>query len=193
MKEVWKPVKGYEGLYEVSNMGRVRSVDHYTRVVQSKRTYEILRKGQLLIPTARQHGYLGVQLHGRGGHATRNMRTFSVHRLVAEAFVKNPLGFVEVNHLDEDKTNNRADNLEWTTRVANTNYGTCQQRRSEKIRNNNRSRKVSQYTTKGVLIQTFPSFHEASRQTGFRTANIHYAATKKANGYAYGFVWRLAD
>ena len=109
--EEWRPVVGYEGLYEVSNTGRVRSLDRYTKYRCSYR----LHKGKVLSPAIKDNGYLIVRLQ---------KRMFYVHRLVAEAFIENPDNLPEVNHLDEDKTNNRVDNLEWCDHKYNMNYGT---------------------------------------------------------------------
>ena len=100
--EEWKNVIGYEGLYEVSNMGNVRNV----------------RRNKLLKLTKTYYGYIQVNLYKNG------IRTgLRVHRLVAQAFLPNPDNLPEVNHLDEDKTNNRVDNLEWCDRKYNNNYG----------------------------------------------------------------------
>lgn len=101
--EVWKAVKGYEGLYEVSNFGQVRG----------------LKRGRTLSPRANcRTGYLEVNLRRSG-----TQKTVRVHRLVAEAFLPNPFGLLEVNHKDEDKNNNSVDNLEWCDRHYNTSYG----------------------------------------------------------------------
>ena len=189
--EIWKSVVGYEGLYEVSNMGRVRSVDHITIVNRGGQTYEKPTKGKMLIPLKRQHGYLGVQLYGKGGHKKRNLRTMSIHRLVAEAFIENPLGLSEVNHKDEDKTNNRSDNLEWISHKDNTNYGTVQKRRSAVVRNNSRSKAVAQYTQDMELVAVYPSFGEAARQTGFAQGNI-WRCIHNVYSQAYGYIWKYA-
>ena len=93
--EEWKPIKNYEGLYEISNMGRVKSVGWY-------------------VNGSSTNSYPKVELVKR-----KNIKTLLVHRLVAEAFVPNPLRLEAVHHIDEDKTNPRADNLEWTTRGEN--------------------------------------------------------------------------
>ncbi len=132
MDEIWKPVKGYEGLYEVSSEGRVRSLDRDQLYVRNGKMLNMHLKGQIVKPMQRQHGYLGVMLYGRGGHKVRGFKTCSIHRLVAEAFLPNPNNLPEVNHKDEDKTNNRLDNLEWMSHKDNTNYGTAQKRRVAK-------------------------------------------------------------
>lgn len=194
MEEVWKPVKGYEGLYEVSNTGKVRSRDRMTKVTRNGETYLCPHKGTELKPGKRRHGYLGVMLYSKGGHATRGFKTFSVHRLVAEAFIPNPNGLPEVNHIDEDKTNNRAENLEWVSHIDNTNYGTAQNRRAEKLRNGSKSVAIQQFTKDGELVKTYPSLAEVHRQTGYAQANISKCAQgSKQYSHAYGFVWRYVN
>ena len=117
MIEEWRPIVGYEGLYEVSNLGRVRSLDRYVKC-----GYEAyrLQKGKVLSPTKDTNGYLKVVLNCNGKH-----KSINVHRLVTEAFLPNPDNLPEVNHKDEDKTNNRVENLEWCTRKYNVNFGTA--------------------------------------------------------------------
>lgn len=110
--EQWRPIEGYEGICEVSNLGRIRRVKGYDSLGH-------LRNEKILRPRMNCCGYLLVGLCREG-----KQRHFSVHRLVAQAFLPNPDGLPQVNHKDEDKTNNRADNLEWCTRSYNINYGT---------------------------------------------------------------------
>lgn len=114
MNEIWKPLTLYNG-YEVSNMGRVRSIDReYIDKKGIKQTF----KGRILTPIKQKNGYLNV-LISQGGKFYK----VSVHRLVAMAFIPNIKNKPQVNHKDEDKTNNRADNLEWCTSKENINYG----------------------------------------------------------------------
>lgn len=121
LDEIWKPVVGYEGLYEVSSLGRVRSLDRDS-VFANKKTGVIRRthRGRLLTPVYDGRGlYKHVNLRKNGVAVSRN-----VHRLVAIAFVPNPNNLPEVNHIDEDKTNNAASNLEWCDHLYNNRYGT---------------------------------------------------------------------
>lgn len=108
--EIWKDIKGYEGLYQVSNLGKVRSLD---RKIKNKHGFRTI-KGQLINPFMWGAGYLYVNLHKEQMRISK-----SVHRLVAEAFLPNEEGKPEVNHKDGDKKNNKADNLEWATSSEN--------------------------------------------------------------------------
>ena len=116
IEEIWRPIEGYEGLYEVSNTGRVRSLDMYVKCGYG--SYR-LRKGKVLSPVIKDNGYLQVGLYYNGKY-----KMFLVHRLVAQAFIENFDNLPEVNHLDEDKSNNSVDNLEWCDRSYNLKYGT---------------------------------------------------------------------
>lgn len=191
MTETWKPVNGYEGSYEVSDLGNVRSLDRTVRVKKGAYEYDLVLKGKVLKPLVRRHGYLGVQLFNldRSLNA-RGMKTVSIHRLVAEAFVPNPDGLPEVNHKDEDKANNVATNLEWMDHKDNTLYGTAIKRRVAKQINGKRSKPICQYTLDGKLVREFPSVNEVGRQLGYGIGNI----SRCANGspqyhHAYGYLW----
>ena len=117
MIEEWRPIVGYEELYEVSNLGRVRSIDRYVKYSNGQIH---LHKGKVLSPVKSNLGYLLVSLCCNGKY-----KMFLVHRLVTEAFIPNPENLPEVNHKDEDKANNSVDNLEWCDRSYNNNYGTA--------------------------------------------------------------------
>ena len=126
--EVWKDIPGWENFYQCSNLGRVRSCD---RVIKNEfRNY--VKKGRILKPWhTKTKKYMLVNL-------TKDSKNhyFLVHRLVAQTFLTNPLNLPEVNHKDEDPTNNRLDNLEYCTRKYNNNYGTKVQRGLETFRRN---------------------------------------------------------
>ena len=111
MEEAWKDIDGYEGLYQVSNLGAVRAVERvvrYGRKLNGKGISRFLTKD----------GYLAVHLSRDG-----NARQHRIHRLVATAFLENPENMPQINHIDEDRTNNRVDNLEWCSVKYNINYG----------------------------------------------------------------------
>lgn len=158
--EIWKDIKGYEGLYKVSNLGRVKSLsrrDRLNRVIQEK----------VLKPGSNKVGYLHVNLYKEG-----RVKICKVHRLVAQAFIPNPEDKPEVNHKDEDKTNNKVENLEWMTCKENINYG-IHNERSAKSRTNDKKRSKPIY---GINIKTnerveFPSTMEAQRN-GFSSGTI---------------------
>ena len=125
MIEEWRNVVGYEGLYEVSSTGRVKSVQRKANKKYGERTVpECMMKPQKAL-----NGYRKVVLCSKIGK-----KSHYIHRLVAEAFLPNPNNYTDVNHKDEDKTNNRLENVEWCSRLYNCNYGTRNERVSEKRR-----------------------------------------------------------
>lgn len=126
MKEIWKDIQGYEGIYQVSNLGRVRSVD---RVVIHKDGVKHLYRGRVLKPHYNTSKYLAIGLHYNG-----ISNTYLVHRLVAQVFIPNPNNLPEVNHIDEVITNNKVDNLEWCTSEYNNNYGNHNKNTAKSIR-----------------------------------------------------------
>ena len=113
MKEEWRDIAGYEGLYQVSNLGRVQSLDHFA----SNGNVDILYKGRVISQHS-HNGYMLVHLCKKN-----KVSTTSVHRLVAKAFVPNPLNKPQVNHIDGNKANNNALNLEWCSQSENVIHG----------------------------------------------------------------------
>lgn len=110
--EQWRPIEGYEGLYEVSNLGRVKSLGNDKN-----------RKEKILRPVMTKKGYLQLFLSKEG-----KAKRFFVHRLVAQAFIPNPEGLPQINHKDENPSNNRVENIEWCDCKYNINYGTHKER-----------------------------------------------------------------
>ena len=164
--EHWKAISGYEGLYEVSDLGRVRSLKY--------------GKEKILKPGKTHGGYLMIGLR-KDGH----MKYLLVHRLVAKAFIPNPNNLETVNHKDETKTNNTVSNLEWMSREDNINYGTHNKRVGEAL-----SKQVQMFDKKtGEVLATFPSTREANRVTGIAQPNISACCNGKLKS-AGGYIWR---
>ena len=170
--EQWKPITGYEGLYEVSDQGRVKSFKS--------------GKEKMLKPRKTCCGYLHVGLC-KDGH----MKNLLVHRLVAGAFIPNPNNLETVNHKDEVKTNNVVTNLEWMSKRDNLNYGSHNKRSAEANINNPKKSKAVHMLDKstGELLATFPSLREASRVTGIAVQNIRSCCIGKYK-HAGGYIWK---
>lgn len=150
--EIWKPIKGYENLYEVSNQGNVRSVEHFAEVQRGNQTFIRKTKGKRIHCNQNMHGYLQVSLCNDGG-----IKTHSVHRLVLEAFVENTDNLPCINHKDENKANNALDNLERCDYSYNHNYGTCIERNME-----SQKKRVAQIKD-GIVVKIWDSTNEAGR------------------------------
>lgn len=179
MQEVWKDIEGYEGLYQVSNFGRVKSLVYVTRCSQVKR--------EKVLKTAINRGYVYVTLH-----KDSKQKTVYVHRLVANAFIQNDTGKRCVNHINGNKQDNIVSNLEWCTHSENTVHAwdTGLQNRERK-KNNLKSMGVAQYSLDFQLIEVFPSMREAERRTGIHSAAI--SRSTKTNFKAGGYFWKCTD
>ena len=189
-KEIWKPIDGYEGYYEVSSTGLLRSVDHsVVRAVNGGLRVSTVR-GRFIKARIGKNGYKIVTLSREGIR-----KHFTLHRIVAIAFVPNPYNYNCVNHKDENKLNNKPDNLEWCTHRYNDNYGTKPKKISQShLRNPPRFREVSQFSENGAFIKTFHSAASAARKTGVDSSWIIACCrgTKHAKT-AGGFKWKYAD
>jgi len=180
MAEVWKDIKGYKGLYQVSNMGRVKSLK---RTVTRKNGRKKTIRERILKPKTSNAGYLRVGLCDSRG----KRKFFFVHRLVCEAFHENPENKPEVNHINENRLDNRACNLEWVTAKENSNHGTRNAKVAKAL-----SKPVGQYTRDGELVKVWQSTREVERQLGFAQSNISNAARGKLKT-AYGYVWKYIE
>ena len=164
MKELFKEIKNYEGLYSVSNLGNVYSY----------------RKNRLL-NKKNCKGYLKVQLSKNG--ITKN---FSIHRLVAEAFIENPKSLPCVNHKDENRANNCVNNLEWCDVKYNNNYGTRIHKVKQKL-----CKCIQMLDLYGNVIKEFESIHDANKyfNKNVNTGNISSCCLGNRNT-AYGYRWK---
>lgn len=178
---MWKDVVGYEGLYQVSNYGSVRSLDRY---VPHKRLGKKFCKGHLMAVHVTNAGYASVNLCRNNQYTS-----YDVHRLVAVAFLgADDLSGLEVNHIDENKLNNHAENLEWVTRKQNNRHGTKVKRQATKI-----SLPVLQYDTNGNFIKEWGSATEAERTiSGKFTGAISHCVNGKTKT-ALGYIWRFKE
>lgn len=167
--EVWKDIVGYEGLYLVSNQGRVFGV---------KRN-NILKNGN--------GRYFHVVLC-KGGIT----KEFSVHRLVATAFCQKKDGYTEVNHINENTHDNRAENLEWCTRTENIRHGTGIMRHAISQRNGKRNKAVKQFACDGEEIAEYRSIRDMQRTTGYDRSFVSRCARGERPS-AYGYVWKFVD
>ena len=169
--ELWKDIPGYEGLYQVSNLGRIRSLYNYKR------------DGDNILKPRIKRGYYTVGLRKDGVR-----KWHLLHRLVAGAFILNPDNKPQVNHKDENKLNNCADNLEWCTASYNNNYGTRQERVSK---SNKTCRPVLKFDLDGNLIERYHSMSEAARQNGVKSTSSIMDCCKgnitKVKGYVYKY------
>lgn len=205
-KEIWKPILGYEGIYEVSSFGRIKSLKRRSKEDKNER-------GLILKQKKTKAGYYIISLHNQGKE-----KFFFVHRLVAQAFIPNPENLPIINHIDENKSNNCVENLEWCDQCYNINYGTCieratktrianyeknkpsYQRAVEKLKATGhykrcreksllaRIRRVARTTYDGCILETFDSIQSASDKYHIHHSNIIACCNGKRR-LAGGFRW----
>ena len=162
--EIWRDIDGYNGMYQISNKGRVKSLYN-----GSERILKLWDNGR---------GYLRVYLTKEN-----TSKYIRVHRLVARAFIPNPHNLPEVNHKDENKKNNYVENLEWCDRRYNVNYGS----RNERV-----SKKILQYSKSGEFIREWQGAREVERVLGIDNSHINACCRGKQKS-AYGFIWKYKE
>ena len=161
---IWKDIKGYEGLYQVSDKGEVRN-----------------KSNKILKPFDNGNGYKKIMLF------KDNKRTpYYIHRLVAENFISNPNNWKQINHKDENPSNNTLENLEWCNNTYNVNYGGHNERMI-----NSKSKTVYQYDLDGNYITYFKNCGEASIYTGVSKSQINKCCSGKLK-MANGFIWKYS-
>lgn len=182
--EIWKPIKGYETKYEISNKGRVKSLN-YLRT----------NKPQIMSPKDNGKGYQEIILCKDGTYIHHY-----IHRLVGEAFIPNPNNLPEINHINEIKNDNRVENLEWCDHLYNNRYNDRGKKIGDKLRgrnNNHSSKPVIQYDMDGNFIKEWPSLNEVVRNgitnhSSLRAALKGHRGNKKIYS-AGGYKWRYKE
>ena len=184
MKEVWKDIKGYEGLYQVSNLGRVKSL--HQRAIKRNSKIKINYE-QILKPVIGKNGYSTVTLYKKENN-NKLKNNYKIHRLVAESFLNNSQNFPQVNHIDENKQNNKLSNLQWVSSSQNNNHGTRNKRVAEKMR-----KPVCQFDMDGNLVKIWWSLN-ILKNYGFRIEKISEVCNnKKGRKSSGGFKWKYYD
>jgi hypothetical protein len=176
MGESWRDIVGYEGFYQISNLGNVKSLSRH-RVVGFA---DYKSKEKIIKQSTNNGGYKYVWLHKNG-----KRKIYKIHRLVAMAFLKNPLNYRCINHKDENRQNNIVENLEWCNHSYNNSYGTRIDKFREKV-----GKPVLQYTKDGVFIKEWCCTRVAERSLCIR--NIYACCNGKRKSVG-GFVWRYKE
>lgn len=175
MTEIWKDITGYEGLYQVSSFGNIKN----------------LRTAKIKTSSFANTGYKNVTLY-----KNNIKKTFSVHRLVAQAFINNPDNKPQVNHINGIKTDNRVENLEWVTpsenikHIINLGYKPVCNTRGKFGKDNKQSIKIGQYDKSGNLINVFYGANEAKRQLNLSTASHILEVVRCERKSAFGYTWK---
>lgn len=173
--EIYKEIEGYEQLYQISNQGNVKSLGNGGSNAS---------KEKILKPNKLKDGYLRVNLCKEG-----KRKSYLIHRLVAEAFIENPNNYPQVNHKDENPTNNCVENLEFCDAKYNSNYGARNQNIGESNTNNPNKSKLVLCLETGII---YSSTHQVERELGFAQSAISNACNGKYK-QAYGYTWKYVS
>lgn len=185
MIEIWKDIKGFEGYYQISNLGNIKGLDRKVKSKRSKSGFRIV-KSKLISTHINKYGYVSVRLRKEG-----KTKAFTIHRLVAIAFIPNPNNYPSINHIDENKLNNNVQNLEWCTVKYNNLYNNRQNKINIKLQlTNKNSKAVLQYTLDGKFLKEFISIRDAARKTGISRSVIKNCCSGILKT-GKGFVWKF--
>lgn len=184
-KEIWKDIVGYEGLYQVSNLGRVKSLKRKVYAGRGKMRWQYER----ILSNKKENGngYKIVNLFKNGKGKNKY-----IHRLVAESFLENQNNLPQINHKDENKSNNCVNNLEYCTCQYNCTYNNLHIRRGLKSRNNKMSKKVYQLNENNKILKEYPSISEASRQVNISFQAISDCLNGKQK-HSAGYKWKYVE
>ena len=182
--EEWRDIKGFEGLYQISNYGRVKSLEKILfckRYNISGRHYDT----KILKNNKSKDGYYKIQLFKDGLY-----KTIKISRLVAQAFIPNPENKPEVNHKDGNKTNNQVSNLEWNTTSENGKHAWNMGLRTKNFGKNNKSSKpILQYTLNNVFVKEWECLNQIHKELGYDKKYIRKCCNKQAK-QSHNYIWR---
>lgn len=167
--EEWKDIPKFEGLYQASNLGKIKSLPKLI----NNRFKDISKAEKILKPSKAKNGYLRVVLVKNG-----TKKYMSVHRLIAITFLPNYFGLEQVNHKNKNKEDNRIENLEWCTNKYNTRYSVA--------------KKIEQYDLDGKYIKTWNCIRDVENELGIKNNNLNHCLKNK-NKTAGGYIWRYAN
>lgn len=181
MIEIWKDIKDYEGKYQISNLGNIKSLPRQMGFYSNSNI-------KIINGYIKKEGYFQVDLY-----KDNHRKKFYTHRLVAKAFIYNPNNYPQINHKDENKSNNTVDNLEWCTAKYNINYGSrTENAKKNKINHSKLSKKILQYDINNNFIKEFPSSMEIQRELGLFSTSIIRNCKRKTKTVG-GFIWKYKD
>lgn len=183
--EEWRDIPLYEGIYQISNYGRIKTLSRFTSYKDryGNNSQRLVRE-KIRRVHDNGNGYLFVGLW-----YNNKTNTEYIHRLVATTFIPNPLNLPQVNHKDENKKNNYVSNLEWCTGLYNTNYGTCLQRSNQSYINNNNNRQIDMYDIKGNFLKHYECAYHME-QDGISRRAAYNVCRKRARSHK-GCVFRF--
>ena len=180
MKEIWKDIKGYEFRYQISNVGRIKSLRRYV--------YNHFSKEKILTPVLTKKGYLQIRLSDG-----KRFKGYKIHRLVAQAFIPNPDNKPQVNHIDGNKLNNKVDNLEWCTGKENMIHAAKNKLLKDVSGNKNPNcKKINQFDLDGNFIKEWDSIYDITNAFKIDRHIITKCCTFKCKS-ACGYIWRYTN
>lgn len=175
-KEIWKDIPEYENLYQISNLGNVKSLD---KTIKDTKGRKYQKKGIILKQRYDKYGYKYVKLTKKG-----KQKYMLVHRIVAKVFINNPENLPQINHKDENRTNNNVNNLEWCDCIYNNNYGNRNKKIQDRI-----SKSIIQLDKNNNFIKKWKNSIEASKSLNINGGNIRSCCRNELKT-AGGFIWR---
>ncbi len=181
--EIWKDIKGYEGLYQVSTLGRVRSFDRY---VKNRMSNKNIKRGKVLTPCTNRNGYKQLNLI-----INTKKKPKTIHRLVAETFISNPENKPCVNHIDGNKKNNNVKNLEWVTYSENTIHALKKGLKIPLKGMNHYKRPINQFTLDGKFVKRWESIKQVQEEWHLKSTSISACCRGKIKT-SLGYKWEYA-